>query len=86
MPGWTLEGLKSALTAAGVRSDRWSIAYRKSDLESPNERYGLFDDGAFWTVAYGERGQWREMARFSSQSEAIRYFWWRMTDAPVPFE
>jgi hypothetical protein len=86
MPGWTLEGLKSALTGAGIDPDKWTIAYRKADLAEANEVYGLFDEGGFWTVAYGERGKWNELARFRQQSEAIRYFWWRMTDAPVPFE
>ena len=85
-PGWTLDGLKSALHAAGINPEKWTIAYRMSELDQANEVYALYDEGGFWTVSYGERGKWNEIALFKSKSEAIRYFWWCMTDAPVPFD
>ncbi|MFC0588175.1 hypothetical protein ACFFF7_01980 [Novosphingobium aquiterrae] len=86
MPGWTLEGLKSALIRAGVDNGRWAIAYSKVDLAPANECYCLYDDGALWTVSYIERGKWNLIAQFDSKFEAMRYFWWSLTEAPTPFD
>lgn len=74
--------LEYALKKKGVDPRCWKIGALGHDDESYLVK---LTDGS-WVVGYGERGVQRELGRFPSVRDAVKFFYWNLVDAGSPWE
>jgi hypothetical protein len=82
----TLDLLGFALGRSGIDKSAWQVAAWFEALAPCDDCVCLYSADGGLIVAYAERGQWREMARFPESHEASKYFFANFRPGPSPYD